>query len=181
MPNLIFDNLESIVRTLIIGVGTYASMVFLLRISGKRTLSKMNAYDLIVTVALGSILATALLSKDTALVQAIVAFALLIGLQFIITWLSVRSKQLRHLVRAEPRLLVHRGQFLFGAMRAERIIEEDIYAAIRAQGIARLDQVEAVVLETDGSFTVIQLPQQGQSTTLRYISNNPPVSDQQTS
>lgn len=178
MPDFIFNNWESIARTLIVGTGAYAAMVFLLRISGKRTLSKMNAFDFIVTVALGSTLATSLLSKDTALAQAAAAFALLIGLQLGITWLSVRSNRFQRLIKAEPRLLFHRGQFLRGVMRAERVIEEEIYAAIRAQGIARLDQVEAVVLETDGSFTILQRPQQGQTTTLQYVSNNP--HDQQT-
>ena len=69
----------------------------------------MNAFDLVVTVALGSILATMLLSKDVALAEGIVAFAVLIGLQFLIAWLSVRSRTISGLVKAEPRLLVFQG------------------------------------------------------------------------
>jgi uncharacterized membrane protein YcaP (DUF421 family) len=59
------------------------------------------------------------------------------------------------MVKAEPRLLFHEGQFLRGAMRAERVTEEEIRAAVRAQGTAEMDQVGAVVLETDASFSVL--------------------------
>ena len=84
-----FDTWLALGRTAVVGVLAYLALVFLLRISGKRTLSKMNAFDLVVTVALGSTLATVLLSKNVALANGVLAFALLIGLQFAITWLSV--------------------------------------------------------------------------------------------
>jgi uncharacterized membrane protein YcaP (DUF421 family) len=60
------------------------------------------------------------------------------------------------LVKAEPRLLVYEGQLLRSAMHDERVVEAEVLAAVRQQGVASLDAVEAVVLETDGSFTVIK-------------------------
>ena len=87
-----FNSWGSLLRIVIVGVLAYATLVLFLRLSGNRTLSKMNAFDLIVTVALGSTLATVLLSKDVALVDGAVALALLISLQFIITWTSVRFR-----------------------------------------------------------------------------------------
>ena len=77
---------------LIVGTLAYAALILLLRASGNRTLSKMNAFDFVVTVALGSTLATMLLSADVALAEGVVALALLIGLQFVITWLSARRR-----------------------------------------------------------------------------------------
>ena len=88
MEPVLFDEWSNLLRTLIIGVPAYIALVFSLRISGKRTLSKMNAFDLVVTVALGSTLATVLLSKDVTLAQGVLAFGLLIGLQFAVTWSS---------------------------------------------------------------------------------------------
>jgi len=79
------------------GVLAYVALVVFLRVSGKRTLSKMNAFDLVVTVALGSTLATVLLSKDVALAEGVLAFALLISLQFVVTWSSVRARWVRQL------------------------------------------------------------------------------------
>jgi uncharacterized membrane protein YcaP (DUF421 family) len=88
---MLFQNWTGLWRVLVVGALAYCALVFLLRVSGKRTLSKMNAFDFVVTVALGSTLAAVFLSKNVALAEGVLAFALLIGLQFVITWLSVRS------------------------------------------------------------------------------------------
>jgi len=142
-------------RVLIVGVLAYVALILLLRISGKRTLSKMNAFDLIVTVALGSTLASVLLSKDVALAEGILAFALLIFLQYLITFLSTRSEAISRLVKAEPTLLYHRGEFLHKAMQSERVVENEVRAAVRSQGTLNMEQVEAVILETDGNFSML--------------------------
>lgn len=152
---MFFDSWESLYRIVIVGVLAYVSLVTLLRISGKRTLSKLNAFDLVVTVALGSTLATILLSKDTPLVDGVTALALLILLQFVITWLSVRSNAVRRLVRSEPRLLVRRGELLHGAMKEERVDEDEVLQALRSSGHDGTASAEAVILETDGSMSVI--------------------------
>jgi uncharacterized membrane protein YcaP (DUF421 family) len=156
LAQMFFQSWSGLLRTTIVGVLAYVALVLLLRISGKRTLSKMNAFDLVVTVALGSTLATILLSKDVALAEGVMALAVLIGLQFIIAWLSVRSQTVSRLVKAEPRLLAYRGRLLHEAMHAERVVEAEVLAAVRQQGLASLDAAEAVVLETDGSVTVVK-------------------------
>ncbi|MDP9355266.1 MAG: DUF421 domain-containing protein [Chloroflexota bacterium] len=153
---MFFDGWFGLGRVIVVGVVAYAALVLILRFSGKRTLSKMNAFDFVVTVALGSTLATILLSKDVALAEGVLALALLIGLQFAITWLSVRSPAVNRLVKAEAALLLHHGELLPGAMRRARVVEAEIRAAVREQGIASLEEVETVVLETDGSFSVIK-------------------------
>src|SRR5690554_2001818 len=107
---MFFNDWSSLVRVVVVGIVAYVGLVLLLRISGKRTLSKMNAFDLIVTVALGSTLATVLLSQDVALIDGITAFALLIGLQYLITWSSVRWPYVEKLVKAEPSLLFFEGK-----------------------------------------------------------------------
>jgi hypothetical protein len=88
---MLFDSWAGLGRVLLVGTLAYAALVLLLRVSGKRTLTKLNAFDLVVTVALGSTLATVLLSKSVALAEGVLALALLIGLQYAIAWLSVRS------------------------------------------------------------------------------------------
>lgn len=167
---MFFENWEGLFRTVLVGILAYLGLILLLRVSGKRTLSKMNAFDLVVTVALGSTLATVLLSKDTALAEGIVALALLILLQFIITWLSVRSRTVSRLVKAEPKLLFHRGEFLWGALKAERVNEVEILQAMRRNGISRQEEVEAVVLETDGSLSVVPGEGDARATVLRDVS-----------
>ena len=80
--------LPLIVGTLLGIIFGASSLYLILRISGKRTLAKMNAFDFVVTVALGSTLATVFLSKDIALAEGLFAFALLAGLQRIVAWLA---------------------------------------------------------------------------------------------
>ncbi len=143
-----------LLRVLVVGVCAYVALVCLLRVSGKRTLSKLNAFDLVVTVALGSTLATVLLSKDVALAEGALAFVLLIGLQFAVAWLSARSPAVGRLVKSDPTLLFYRGEFLRDAMRRERVTEGEVLAAVREQGVAAVEHVEAVVLETAGTMSV---------------------------
>jgi uncharacterized membrane protein YcaP (DUF421 family) len=131
-------------------------IIVLLRASGKRTLSKMNAFDFIVTVALGSTLATVMLNKNVALLDGALAFFLLIYLQYLATWLSVRSVGFSNLIKSTPTLLLYKGNLLKDAMRKERIMEEEILAIIREKGFSSVQDIDAVVLETDGSLTVIK-------------------------
>ncbi len=151
-----FDGWQGILRVVLVGVPAYFALVMLLRISGKRTLSKMNAFDFVVTIALGSTLATILLSSDVALVEGAVALALLIGLQFLVAWCAVRSDAVESLVKAEPVMVYHRGRFLRSAMRRERVTKTEILAAIRSANIASTAAVEAVILETAGEFSVVR-------------------------
>ena len=174
MEQIFFTSWTSIFRTLIIGVLAYAGLILMLRVSGKRTLSKMNAFDLIVTVALGSTLATVLLTKSVALADGLLAFALLIGLQFSITWLSVRSKAVSRLVKANPTLLVYQGQYLHDAMRAERVTEGEILTSLRERGIGTLADAAAVVLENDGTLNALAQAPKGEQSAL----SNVPGADQ---
>ena len=153
---MFFDDWFNLVRILTVGVLAYAALIIFLRVSGKRTLSKWNAFDFVVTIALGSLLASVIISKDAVLLEGLTAFVLLVGLQFVITRLSVRFDSFRKIVKATPTLLFDKGEFLFEAMRRERVTESEIRAAIRSKGLAAIESVEAVVLETDGTFSVIK-------------------------
>ncbi len=153
---MFFNGWPELGRVAVVGTLAYVAMVVLLRVFGKRTLSKMNAFDFIVTVALGSILATILLSKDVALAEGITAFAVLIGLQFVITWLSVRLSWVENLVKAEPTLLYFGGKYLCEALKKQRVTKEEVRSAVRSQGLAQMEEVVAVVLETDGSMTALK-------------------------
>lgn len=152
---MFFDDWHGILRVLVVGLAAYAALIVMLRVSGKRTLFKMNAIDLIVTVALGSTLATVLLTADVPLAEGVVALALLVGLQFAITWASVRSPWFRGVIKAEPTLLVRDGRLLPDAMRHQRVTAEEIDAALRQSGRQGLEGVHAVILETDGTLSVI--------------------------
>ncbi len=143
MKNIFFDTWESIIRTSVITVMAYVLLIVLLRTSGKRTLSKMNAFDFIITIALGSTLATVILNKNVALVDGMLAFFILIYLQNIITWSSARYKNISNLIKSTPALLVYKGEMLKEIMLKERIDEDEIYATVREKGLSSVQEADA--------------------------------------
>lgn len=151
-----FNSWSSLAHTLTVGTFGYIVIIFLLRISGKRTLAKWNSFDFVVTIAFGSILAAMLLSKSTSLIQATLGFGLLVLYQFLISWVAARSSWVQKLIKAEPKLLLHKGQLQQKALKKERVTEGEVLGAIRSQGVGDVSQVDAVILETNGSFSVIQ-------------------------
>ncbi|MGI8431671.1 MAG: DUF421 domain-containing protein [Chthoniobacterales bacterium] len=166
---MFFDGWYPLLKTLISGVVAYVLLILLLRLCGKRTLSKWNAFDYVVTIALGSTLATILLSKQTSVVQGVTALLLLVLLQFVVTWLSVRSQTVSHLVKAQPTLLFWHGEFQSEALRRTRVTDQEVRAALRNQGLAYLSQAKAVVLETDGSFSVIRSSEESGLSTMTDV------------
>ena len=154
--SMFFDGWYGLGRVLIVGIAAYVVLVFMLRMSGKRTLSKFNAFDFIITIALGSTLSSIVIGKSVALAEGILALGLLVALQFIITWLSVRSQGFQEMIKSTPALLVHRGVFQDQTMRDERVTREEVTAALHASGRAGMGPDCCVVLETDGTLNVFE-------------------------
>lgn len=149
-------------------------LVLFLRTTGKRTLSKMNAFDLVITVAFGSTFASAILSTDISLLEALSAFALLCGLRYGVALQSVRFQGL---IKAQPTLLCYRGAFLEPAMRQEGVTREEVFAAMRGGGFSRRADVDAVVLETDGSFSTVSGASGRGVDALEYVQGAPAEAD----
>ncbi|TZG32189.1 DUF421 domain-containing protein [Agrobacterium sp. B1(2019)] len=143
-------------RTVIVGTFAYTTLVIFLRISGKRTLAKLNAFDLVVTVALGSTLSAILLQESIALAEGATALAVLILLQYAVTCASVRSKAAANIFRSEPTLLLSNGFYCHDTMKRQRITEDEVKSAIRSSGTDNVQAISAVVLESDGTLSVIQ-------------------------
>ncbi len=158
-----FDRWFDVVRVAVVGPLAYVVLVVFLRVSGKRTLAKLNAFDFIVTVALGSTLATVLLSSDVSLAEGILGLGLLVSLQYLVAIASRRLPALRRLVKSEPQLLVRKGELLHDALRKERLNVEEVHQALRQSGIADIASVAAVVLETDGSLSILRRGEPGDS------------------
>ena len=156
---------------LVVGIPLYVVVVLVLRVFGKRTLAKMSAFDLVVTIALGSVLGGSLLNGNVALGTAVLAVVLLVALQFAVSWLSLRSRRFLDIVRSEPALLYYGGRFLDDAMKSERITRDVVIAGMRSAGFLRFDQVHAVVLETDGSLSVMPREESGPQNLLSTVKN----------
>lgn len=156
-----FDNWSDIGRVAVVGAAAYAALVVILRLTGKRTLAKLNAFDLVVTVAFGSTLATVFLSSDVSWAEGAVAFAVLAILQYVVAVVTTRVPGSRAYVTATPTLVLCHGRIDENAMRRLRLTPAEIHQAVRQTGTGDIGQVAAVVLETDGTVSVISGPQAG--------------------
>jgi uncharacterized membrane protein YcaP (DUF421 family) len=129
----------------------------------------MNAFDLVVTVAFGSTLATAILSPTVVVADAVAGFFMLVALQYAVAWMSVRARWFRRVVKSRPTLLFHRGEFLYDDMRRERVVRDEVIAAMRTAGFGGRDEVAAVVLETDGSMSVLGRAPASDASTIAHM------------
>lgn len=152
---MFFDSWDNIIRVVVVGVLAYAGLVVLLRISGNRTLSKINSFDLVVTVAFGSTLSTILVNRNVSLAVGLTALALLIVLQLVITWCSVRSPFVSRTVKTAPTVLLLDGQLRHEALKSVRVTPDEVMAAVRRHGRGSLADIDVVILETDGSLSVV--------------------------
>ncbi|MCK8608452.1 DUF421 domain-containing protein [Agromyces sp. C10] len=161
-----FDSWGDVARVLLVGAAAYVTLVVVLRVSGKRTLGQLNAFDFIVTVALGSTLATILLSSEVSFIEGAAALALLALLQLVVAFASSRSERLREAVTASPTLVVWDGELDRVALEHNRLAESEVLQAIRASGSGGLDDIAAVVLETNGKLSVITRSKLGDASAL---------------
>ncbi|MGB3797531.1 MAG: YetF domain-containing protein [Alteraurantiacibacter sp.] len=150
----------------------YAALIAILQIVGKRSIAKLNIFDLVVTVALGSILASVMLTKSLSIADGLAAFLVLAFLQWIVSFLSVRFGWFKQVIRSDSRVLLKDGQFLEKEMKAERVTHGEIEAAIRGKGHGKIESIAAVVLESDGSFSVIEGPPASQYSALERMLKN---------
>lgn len=163
-----FDSWSDIARVALVGGASYVVLVVAVRISGKRTLAQLNAFDLIVTVALGSVLATILLSSDVSWLEGVTAFAVLILAQFVVALVSSRLRAGRRVVAASPTLLVANGRVLDDRLAEHRLARSEVIQAIRSSGSGDLSNVAAVVLEANGTFSVIGSDKLGDGSALPF-------------
>jgi uncharacterized membrane protein YcaP (DUF421 family) len=168
-----FDAWTDIVRVLLVGSAAYVTLITVLRVSGKRTLAKLNAFDLVVTVAVGSTLATILLNADVSFAEGVTALALLAALQFLAATISARVRFGRTVVTSRPTLLVSQGHFHADAMSRQRVSADEVRQAIRSSGHGDVSKVAAVVLESDGSLSVIASTKIGDWSALSGLENTP--------
>jgi uncharacterized membrane protein YcaP (DUF421 family) len=152
---MLFSEWSDLGRLLLAGLLVYAFLIAVLRISGNRTLAKLNAFDLVVTVALGSTLASVLINRSVSVTEGALALFLLIALQYLVAATTVRVSAVGTLVKAKPALLVDDGNVLQAELTRQRVTVGEVRQALRKQGIGGFADVAAVVLETDGSLSVI--------------------------
>jgi uncharacterized membrane protein YcaP (DUF421 family) len=145
---------EVVLRTAVV----YLFLVIVLRVSGKREVGQMSILELIVILIISDAVQNSMVGENTTLWGGLIAVLTLLAMDFGLKTLAARSRRVRRVVEGEPRLLVRDGRLLDRALREEGVEPDQVRAAVRAAGLARVDDVRLAVLETDGSISVIPMP-----------------------
>lgn len=157
----LYSGWKPLARLLVVGTAMYVALVVFLRLSRSRTLASMNAFDFVVTVAIGSAFGRALTAKTVALAEAVAALGLLVVLQYAVTRLQVRWPSFGRAVTNPPALLYFRGEFLTDEMRRQRVAESELRSAVRKERYGSIDAVDAIVLESNGELSVVRSVEDG--------------------
>lgn len=161
----------AILMVIISSIGIYAAVILFTRLSGLRSFSKMSSFDFAMTVAVGSLIATAIIAKDPPLFQAIVALGALYVLQIGIAKLRGISPLIDNLVDNQPILLMKGAQILDENLKITKVTPDDLRAKLREANVTDFNQIKAVVLETTGDISVLHTTDSSQELDDNLLSN----------
>lgn len=145
---------ETAAIILLSSVGIYFAIIALTRISGKRSFSKMSSFDFAMTVAVGSIVATTILSSSVKMIEGIIGLSIVYLLQISIA-LARRNKTVQNMVDNSPLLLMDGEKIIESNLIKARVTEGDLRSKLREANVTQLNQVKAVIFETTGDISVL--------------------------
>lgn len=151
----LFESWDRLISTAVSAGLFFVIVVVIIRLAGKRTTANMNNFDWIVAVAIGSLASSGILLKNVPIADATIAIVVLVALQWLTTWMTIRSPWFSSLIKPAPRMLTHKGQYLRNAMIKERVTQAEIDATLREAGYVSPEDANWVIIETNGILTVI--------------------------
>jgi uncharacterized membrane protein YcaP (DUF421 family) len=155
---MFFDHvpLDILARALLLSAIALTWVIFVVRVIGLRTFSKMTAFDFVATVATGSLLAGACQATTwPEFAQPTLAISALLGAQFVIARIRQASDRFENAVQNEPVILMQDGEIFDAALSETRVARADLIAKLREANALRFSEVRAVVLETTGDISVL--------------------------
>jgi uncharacterized membrane protein YcaP (DUF421 family) len=138
------------------GAVVFVFLYVLVRVMGRRELSSLEPFDLILLIILGDAVQQGLTQDDYSLTGAMLAVGTIAVLQIAVSYLNFRFPKLHPLLDGQPLVMLQDGKPIEKNMRRERLTLDDLTEAARKQGIAKLDEVAWAVMETSGSISFIK-------------------------
>ena len=142
---------------LVSGLGIYMVLLLFTRLSGLRSFAKMSSFDFAITVALGTVIASTLLTRNPPLLQGFAGLAVLYGIQYAVSKARRHSEWVKLIVDNRPLLVMAGAEVLSEHLDRVRMTEEDLKSKLRMAGVTHPDQVLAVVFETTGDVSVMKV------------------------
>ena len=141
---------ELIIRSVIV----YGFLICLLRITGKRQIGQLAPFDLVLLLVLSNSVQNAMNGGDNSVLAGIISACTLISLNFLMGYLTYRSKKMERWIEGQPEVLVHNGRLFEQTLARAQLTHHELNAALRQAGCCSLAEVHFAILENNGSITV---------------------------
>lgn len=141
--------MDVVIRSLVI----FAFLWLTIRVSGKREVAQLSAFDMILLVTLGDLVAQGVIQEDYSVTAAILAVSTFAAAGFTLAWIDYRFPRSRPTLAGSPRIVVRDGEPMLDVLNGEHLTIDDLHEACRGQGIRSLNEIELCVLEPNGSFS----------------------------
>jgi len=146
--------METVIRT----VAVYLILLVLIRLTGRRTLAQVTAFDFLVLLIIGGSTQRALLGQDYSVINAMLVVVTLLTMDVVFSLIERDSRLFSKFVNGVPMILVEHGRLLPGRLRKARLTEDEVLAAARrSRGIERMEDIKYAILEASGDISVIPM------------------------
>src|SRR6266853_3809089 len=137
------------------GIIVYLFLILLLRLTGKRQVGQLSPFDLVLLLVLSNAVQNSMNAGDNSLVGGLISATTLVGLNFLVGLITYRSKKLEAIIEGRPQVVVHNGKLFEDVMRGAKLTHHELNAALRQAGCSCVEDVKCVILENNGSISVI--------------------------
>ncbi|MBM7578804.1 DUF421 domain-containing protein [Jeotgalibacillus terrae] len=137
-------------------VTLYLLILVIFRVMGKREIGELSLLDLIVFMMIAEMAAFAIEDTELSLMQAIFPMILLMLLQILLSWFSLKSKKFRDLMDGRPSILIHNGEIVINEMRKNRYNMDDLMQQLREKEVFDIQEVSFAILEPSGTLSVLR-------------------------
>ena len=150
MWNLTVPTWELVIR----GIVVYGFLLGLLRLTGKRQIGQLAPFDLVLLLVLSNSVQNSMNAGDNSLIGGLISALTLMILNYIVGWVTFKSKKLSRLVEGQPEVLVHNGVIYENVLDREKLTRHELETAMRQAGCVSYKDVHFAILENNGSITV---------------------------
>lgn len=148
------NSTESLLAIILTAISIYIGLVIYTRLAGKRSFSKLSSFDFAITVAIGSLMATTILSKSVSLQQGLVGLGTVYLIQLVVAY-ARRFKVIRQLFDNTPTFLMKNGKILEENLKRCKVTKSDLKAKLREANVIQISEIKAVVFESTGDISVL--------------------------
>lgn len=137
------------------GVVVYSFLLIILRLTGKRQIGQLSAFDLVLLLILSNAVQNSMNAGDNSLIGGLVVAATLVTLNFLVGYISFKSKKIATIIEGRPQILIHNGKLFADVMETAQLSHHELDAALRGAGCLNVDAVHVAILENNGDISVV--------------------------